>query len=518
MHFYKKIGTIFKTRLPLFVFLSLYALFVGLTYRDFGISNDEPDEYAYAKQLYVYWKTRDPHISQQFKAWDGNNPGVIGYNRVYQTFLYMLNGSESFEGYHLLNFIFAGIFLILVFEFCLDLTKNQWLAILAPIFFIFTPRYLGHIPINPKDIPFLHLYLITLMAIYWLQKKPLLLEIVVLGLLFGLTQANRLIGFSLYLVYLIWQGLNAVKETNNLPKKIKQLFLKIVLIGLCAFCIQVITTPYLTTAPFKHFLDLIKININFPWQGSILLWGKNYDSTNLPWFYLPSWILATTPIFILFLSAIGLLRKKVSNNLNNFRLLLIISLSVNLSIFYLTQPVVYDGLRHMLFLVAHLVLLAWIIFVNLWQSQSSIKNKILFIALLLINLSCIVAQYFQLHPYQYSFFNNLVGSARQAQYWFATDYWGTSYKEATQMLNQKPDTQQPCLVASCGDPQQVKYYLKGNCQYTLNLDQADYLFCHTRVDNLRIKANHETLIFEIKKNGVILNKIYQLKNQNSDLW
>lgn len=50
-----------------------------------------------------------------------------------------------------------------------------------------------------------------------------------------------------------------------------------------------------------------------------------------------------------------------------------------------------------------------------------------------------VHQIVRLHPYQLTYFNELVGGLRGAEGRFETEYWLTSYKEAVEWLNDQAD-------------------------------------------------------------------------------
>ena len=54
-----------------------------------------------------------------------------------------------------------------------------------------------------------------------------------------------------------------------------------------------------------------------------------------------------------------------------------------------------------------------------------------------------------LHPYQYIYYNSLVGGAKGAFRNFELDYWGTSYREAALYINQVAPANSTVLV---GDP------------------------------------------------------------------
>lgn len=574
-HWLTTIKKFLQNRFWLILLLIFYLAFSLSTYQDYGITNDEPDEFGYARQLYILWKTGDEQVKQLFSEKSNNEIDVplVGYNRVYQTFLYVLNNQNSYEIYHLLNLLTATVFFTLVYELGLKISGKPRLSIILPLVLIFTPRYFGHLPTNVKDIPFAHFYLASLITAYLsFSYEPFRrrwwLRSLVLGSLFGLTQASRQVGFLIYFVYAFWLLIKLKEQAAPTDKRqrtdllaklhsieVGKFFREMAGISAIGFLIQFITTPYLYSQPVKHFFDLLQFSHDFPWNDQILIWGRAVRAATRPLSYFPSWLLITTPVLVLVL-AIGnwWLWPKFPKKYRQASQLIGFSLAINYLAVLLLRPVLYDGLRHLLYLVIHLSLLAGISLMWIIQqlfltqrttnrprsSQLTQSTRLMrklaswtIVGLLGLQVSWIASQYWLLHPYEYTFFNIAVGGIEQAQNYFETDYWGASYKEATQEfnhwvqqqsvtanfrsdvsqsnLNQINRKQLQCLVSSCGDPRQVTAYLTNQCQYVTDQKRADYLICHERINRFRPKALSEKLLLTVDRQGVIFNRVYQLE-------
>jgi hypothetical protein len=66
---------------------------------------------------------------------------------------------------------------------------------------------------------------------------------------------------------------------------------------------------------------------------------------------------------------------------------------------------------------------------------SRIKQRTWQVAIMaLVLLPGIVAGW-QLHPYEYIYYNNFIGGIKGAHGRFELDYWGTSYREAAEYVN-----------------------------------------------------------------------------------
>ena len=66
-----------------------------------------------------------------------------------------------------------------------------------------------------------------------------------------------------------------------------------------------------------------------------------------------------------------------------------------------------------------------------------------------------------LHPYQSIYFNRLIaGGLAGVSGRFETDYWGNSYREATEWIVKNVPGEN-LRVANCSNPLQSSYYLRG---------------------------------------------------------
>ena len=467
------------------MFLLFYLIFSFLTFKSYGITNDEHEEYLLGKFLYTKLVANDQILETDFVVNKTTNRNLLIYDRIYPAILYAINGSESYKIYHLLNLLFASVIFISIFEVLYQNTSSAKLAILGPIFLFFTPRFLGQLANNPKDMPFAIFYFLSLTLIYLFSKNKFNnnLKMLILGLVLGLTGSMRLIGYSIYLIYLLFSRKPA--ET-----------LVVFLLGLL---INIITLPYLG-ADLTHFLELIKVAQDFPWDGQILFFGKNYLAQNLPLSYLPTWILISTPVFILLIFGLSLLsfKKLISNKLYQ---LFFLSLFINLLIFFLVKPIIYDGLRHMLFLLPQMVVLG---LTYLTPNPSPVKRRGVYL-LILINIFLVFVFYLRFFPYFDLYFNESKYFLHSEQN-FELDYWGASYREAVLSLNKQVDTEKKYLVYVCDDPIQAEYYFGQNLKLEIDKNKADYLLCNDR-DFATPKG--VTLFHEIKRGNLVINNIYR---------
>ncbi|MBI3366085.1 hypothetical protein HY041_00455 [Candidatus Roizmanbacteria bacterium] len=501
----KTVVNFVKKRLLIIAFLFLYFVFALYTYKDYGLTNDEFFVYARGKYFYTKVKGNDQFLQKGFAIKDRDNEDLLFNNSTYPALLYVFNDNESYEGYHLLNFFFAGLIFYAVYEVLLYVYKKPFLAIVGPIFLFFTPRFLGDIPANPKDIPFAVMYFLTIAAIFFFLKWNEKVRILMIGLLLGITASLRILGFTLlivYATYLLYQYL--IEKKSKSIFYFLHLILESFLIFLIGFLVFLVSMPYVAADPFNHFIELVKVGTSFPWFGKVLFFGKEYAVSQRPLLYLFGWITITTPFFILVPSIISIftpLKKEV----NSLKVLFIISICFQLILYFLIKPTVYNGLRHYLFLIPQLVVLATIFFNEIVKK----KTLIIFVSILILaNLVSITKSYFDLHPYEYVYFNALVNGLRGADGKFELDYWGASEKEALLWLkNYLADHHfAKSSVYVCSKSYSLTYYLPESKDANRFPNIAQYIICGSK--NSPYITSRSKLIHIITRQNVPLQYIY----------
>jgi hypothetical protein len=414
--------------------------------------------------------------------------------------------------------LFALCLFIALYELLLGQTGKPRLSLLGPVFLFLCPRFMGDIPANPKDMPFAVFYFLGLCGIYYFHCRPqvpILAKALGLGLLFGLAQTSRMLGVTLYGVYLLFdfyfftfsnkptqrQWLTHLKETAE--------FLALAFIT--ASFVMVATWPYLGANFFNHLARLLHMASEFTWKNNVLFLGKEIPSTNLPRVYLPVWFGVTTPLFLLFL--LGLSFWKTPRFLKNEAWILgAIALLLNFILYLLFKPVLYDGLRHFLFLLPLAVLMASLAAVD-WLSQTStIKFAYIVMGLLLINAATVGIHLIRLHPYEYVYFNEFIGGLPGSVDKFDNDYWGASYKEAVGRVAGETSKypNKVYLLNASGNPYQIFCYFPPNLKWTDDLSKADYYLSTTRDDKEKISIPFKSLD-RVTREGVTLNYVYRLK-------
>jgi hypothetical protein len=234
--------------------------------------------------------------------------------------------------------------------------------------------------------------------------------------------------------------------------------------------------PYLAVDYLHHFPEVLAQGQKFEWDRPILFWGELVHPAHLPWTYLPGWMLATTPLFLLgfFLWATA---RAWALRRDRILVLMLAAFFFNLCLFFILRPVIYNGYRHFLFLVPILVALACWGAADLFKTLRQPLARWVLAGLVAVNILVVTSHLVKLYPYFYVYFNEVVGGTPGANGRFEMDYWGQSLREASLWMgkNIPPPTGRPYRVMLDIDEwQQNNYlpdYLKGSSD--LKAEQAD---------------------------------------------
>lgn len=374
------------------------------------------------------------------------------------------------NAYHL-PIILAGIAGIAVLLFFMKEAIGRTEGIIAAIFLFLTPRFFSDLHNDMKDVPSASVIALNMWLLYRLYRYRRIRDMVLASLGFMLAWNTKLnamfipIIFAVFLsVSFIWSNIKRagsvknflrrknflydlsaiihwyVKHTHIVLRKSYLLILYFILAPLLAFLLWTlfwgdgVGQIKLMFTTFGIGTNNIEVLLNSQWYCS----GKN-----VPWYYSLWYLSITTPLPILFLFFIG-----CANALYRFfvkkqpiALLLLLWATVPLSRYILPNVGVIDGVRHfeeVLFPIAALgalgatTLIQWILVRR--KLSKTIKQGTI-VLLSLFTLVCLVIPIIRYHPFEITYYNELVGGIRGAYGNYDLDYWGGSQKYAIQWIN-----------------------------------------------------------------------------------
>ena len=196
--------------------------------------------------------------------------------------------------------------------------------------------------------------------------------------------------------------------------------------------------PRLWDAPVLRYLEALGIASKFPhFPGRVLFNGQLYGPSDLPRFYLPVLlnIQLTEPLLLCIYGGLGLLTWRLLRGRLRTDLLLYISLGFALPLFGLIvlNSTLYHNFRQALFLLPPLVVVAAFALEFVFSKLNQIWLRVFLIAALILPGIYSTAK---LYPYEYVYYNSLVGGPAGAAYRYEMDYWRISLREMALELNE----------------------------------------------------------------------------------
>ena len=137
---------------------------------------------------------------------------------------------------------------------------------------------------------------------------------------------------------------------------------------------------------------------------------------------------------------------------------------------------------------------------------------------LLAGLASPVVDMVRLHPYEYTDYNHLAGGVPGARKNFMLDYWGLSFKQASQKLAAYVQAQSSAgrgkvwTVAVCGPHPPVAVAL-GSDQYNIAWDPKDADFAMVLGEFYCAKLDAPVL-FNVAREGVTYARVYDLRGRS----
>jgi hypothetical protein len=181
------------------------------------------------------------------------------------------------------------------------------------------------------------------------------------------------------------------------------------------------------------------------------------------------------------------------------------------------RPVLYNGVRHFLFVLPPLAIVAGLaaawLFERLlsWRPASAVAASLVFVAAISLTVSGMV----RIHPYQYALFNQFAGGVRGASDRFMLDYWGLGFKEASETLVEKikamrlaKPANRKWNVAVCGPVGVVKVELGDEFSATNDAKGADFALS---LGTFYCAELYAPILHEVRRDGIVFARVYDLR-------
>lgn len=540
-----------------------------LTVHGYGMSVDETNNHRYAGETLEAYPSLFGTLYQPKydSSYDGHGPAFLAMaGLVVRNIQSIFPNILDLDLWHLAYFITFQLTGLCLYGL-IRRWSSAWTAWGTLILFTSQPLLWGHAFINPKDIPFTFFFTLSITLGFRMIDRlnagtSNSLETQLEWLRHNFWQGNLLRGLTAFISQMwkqarqwgptvggnslrswfadfvtalrqpsvIFAGLalglaTAIRPIAPFAGVIVLLFLflkdrsKVWIAALAYFLIAGITAyvawPHLWGAPIQRYLASLKTASSFPERGTLLFMGGIYYTDQLPRKFFPT-VLAlqmTEPALILILlgTAVALYLFRKGKKLEPI-LLVFLWFVVPTSLVILLQPTLYDNARHLLFLWPALFILAA---VGLEPVITWIKPSLAKIALITILAAPGIYSIAQLYPYEYVYYNSLVGGVRGAYRNFELDYWDTSFREAMAYLNKNAEPGSRVMVLG-SSTQAARQFVRAHLVVTglQRVTKADtqpyYLLASTRRNGDLDHCRKAEVVAAVERDGAVLSVIRKI--------
>jgi hypothetical protein len=513
-----------------FFVLALVSLIAGLTFRDYGLGWDDYTHAEYADLLLRMY-------GSGFK-----DTAALSFANLYMygggfdmaaALLHKLIPLELFETRRLVGAIVGVIGLAVTWR--LARRVGGPLAGLAALLLLaLCPIYYGHMFMNPKDAPFAVAMVILMLGLVRLAEEyphPSPRTILIVGLGAGLSLGSRVLG-GLALIYalagFVPMWLEDVRSQGR--REAVRRFVHVLFVLLPGLILGYLTmgliwpwsiirpgNPFTAVTYFSHFFEK-------PWKE--MFDGALVSVPDMPWSYLPTLFALQLPevllaLFIagLALAVLALPRAEVPARRKTVLLMLSLAATLPIAIAIVKRPALYNGIRHFIFVIPPMTVLGGIAFAKgmTWLKDNRVSWQPVALVAFMFGLALPLAEMIRLHPYQYTHFNFIAGTVRDADSRFMLDYWGLAFKQASDGLREQlvereevPPEGRKWKVAVCG-PQRPAQVALGP-DFTIGWDSHAADFAMT-LGEFYCKGLNAPVMIEIKRDDVVFARVYDIRGR-----
>ncbi len=439
---------------------------------DYGISWDAKRHNIYGYEMLKYFDTDGEDKTALSETSSTNEFRYYGehFNVISAWLNTYVKPWGEFETRHFLNALYG--LLAMLFAALAAKEIGGWRAgVFALLFIIFSPVFFGHSMNNPTDIPFAAG---CAMALYYLIKvlrnlpAPKFAYLLWCGIGIGVAIGARIGGIVFYayaglFIGLSWLGYMRKNGWNNAFKSVIPYLMSGITIIVVAHLVGISLWPFGQEEWLTNWYVALKKSTSseFFTYNHELFEGVRMYMANVPWYYLPWFIIINSPLFVLvgfvLLLALAFLWKKKFES--TYLLIPVVLFVFLFPIVYaeIQSMYYYNGWRHYLFTYPPLIVLTAVGWESLMRVfKDTITPKV--IALVAIGMISLPAIWMvKNHPNEVVYFNELVGGTKGAYGNYELDYYSNSCRKAAEWIAQQEPTD-TIVVAINNEPLTAAYY------------------------------------------------------------
>lgn len=506
---------------------ALHGLLICLTFLDYGVTYDEEWRLTYGEYVFRWYADGFERVpgpnNDAFDYWTLPNEAALFGTLV--AALARISPLGLYETSHLLNAFFGLLGGVGAWRLG-RLLSGERAGFSAALMLLLVPRWFGHSFHNPIDVPMATFTVWALgFLVTWVRALPAprWRDTIALGFCLGSALGVRIgaviLGSFVGLAILLWCFLEWKRERPSWARVIKVLSVHGFALLVVAWLALLPWWPKAQVHPTHPFWAL-QAGLSFHQEIEVLFAGETILNQDVPRSYLSRWMLISLPGYLL----VALVLSLFVFLKNGARLQLGVAtvfgaVLVPLSFTWLTAPTDYDGMRHFLFLVPPLCVLAAVGIERLTEQLAGRGVRIALAVVLGLGMTLTAVDMVRLHPYQSVYFNRIaVGGLAGAHENYELDYWGASFREAVEWIHENSETggrrvkvgssMWPGLVTEVLDAQRFEYV--GSVDHPRDGDQRPELYIATERWG-RLDAYPGEVIHRVERLGVPLAYIKRVR-------
>ncbi len=408
-------------------------------------------------------------------------------------------------------------------------------GLIALILLAANPSYYGQMFMNPKDGPFAAFMILLLLALVRMFEEypaPARTTVVLFGTGLGLAIGSRVLGGigALYAVppFALIVASEMRQAGVRAALRCAGAFLLALLPGfVLGYLIMGLVWPWSVLAPLNPLRALTYFSVFFeqPWKE--MFEGALISVPDMPWIYLPVLLALKLPEIVLAMGLAGAagafaqtFRRDRPITQRAALLSVALAVLVPLGVALVTHPALYNGIRHFTFLMPPLAVLGGLAGAWAFARAERIGRVASVSATMLFALGTAlpVVEMVRLHPYQYAYFNTLAGGLRRAHAEFMVDYWGLSFRQASQQLiavlrerhERKPEGR-PWKIAVCGPHPPAQVVLGADFETTWDPKGADFAMMLGEFYCAQLDA---PVLTQVVREGIAFTRVYDIRGRS----
>lgn len=501
------ISTILKNlKFQFFVVATILLTYMLINSTDVGNSGDEHFKRDYAALVSDYIQSGGQDTSYVMP-----DLPLQKYNgQSFDNIIYLINNTLDIKHYytsrHLIN-TFTG-WLLILFTGLTTATLFGWRSgILAMVLMFFSPKILGHAWNNPKDIPFATTYIFTLYFLFlFIKKLPEISKKYLLFITSGIAASISIrIGGLIIVPYMfLFIGIYYVTTKSFYSKsgflqasKVAGILLGVSITG---YFLGLLFWPYGLEDPIHHPIEALKEMTNYDIGLYQLYEGQITKSQDLPWSYGIKYIFISSPLVVFLGLAIFFItlffRKKTHKEYLLYSFLLFAFVFPIAYTIYKNSNL-YGGWRHLLWTYSPIVVLS----AGGFEYLIANKNRFIKFGTVAVFVTLLIhpaIHTFRNHPYEYIYYNQLVGGVKGAYGKYEMDYYYHSLREGAEWLIEH-EVKNDTIIVATNHSRILEYYFRNYPQvkvhyaryYEKSKDNWDYaIWANTHITPIQLEEGY----------------------------